>query len=94
MIKQEIKSYIMFGNQEILMILNYLKKLKETFGNLEQSFLQSTLDCLLSGIKPKKTETIVVATHGFIKKTQKTPKSEIERAEKIREQYFKERGGE
>ena len=36
-------------------------------------------------------ETLVVATHGFIKKTQKTPKSEIEKAEKIREQYFKEK---
>jgi hypothetical protein len=41
--------------------------------------------------KTEKTETLVVATHGFIKKTQKTPKSEIEKAEKIREQYFKEK---
>ncbi len=40
-----------------------------------------------------KTETLVVATHGFIKKTLKTPKSEIEKAEKIRKQYFKEKGG-
>lgn len=38
-------------------------------------------------------ETLVVATHGFNKKTQKTPKSEIEKAEEIRKQYFKEKGG-
>jgi phage-related protein len=35
-------------------------------------------------------ETLVVATHGILKKTQKTPQKEIEKAEKIRENYFKE----
>lgn len=34
-------------------------------------------------------ETVVVATHGIIKKTQKTPKREIKRAEAIRNEYFK-----
>ena len=34
------------------------------------------------------SETLVVATHGFVKKSQKTPQKEIEKAEKIRTQYF------
>lgn len=34
------------------------------------------------------SETFVVATHGFVKKSQKTPQKEIEKAEKIRKQYF------
>lgn len=34
------------------------------------------------------TQTLVVATHGIIKKTQKTPKKEISRAEAIMKQYF------
>jgi len=34
------------------------------------------------------TETFVVATHGIIKKTQKTPSKEITRAEEIRRKYF------
>lgn len=34
-------------------------------------------------------ETLVVATHGFVKKTQKTPAKEILRAEKIRVEYYK-----
>jgi len=34
-------------------------------------------------------ETLVVATHGIIKKTQKTPSKEIAKAERIREEYFK-----
>ena len=34
------------------------------------------------------SETLVVATHGFIKKTQKTPRKEISKAEAIRKIYF------
>ncbi|MBK8956812.1 MAG: type II toxin-antitoxin system RelE/ParE family toxin [Saprospiraceae bacterium] len=32
---------------------------------------------------------IVIATHGIIKKSNKTPKKELEKAEKIRIEYFK-----
>lgn len=32
--------------------------------------------------------TLVIATHGIVKKTQKTPKKEIAKAEEIRKQYF------
>lgn len=38
--------------------------------------------------KTKRTETIVIATHGILKKTQKTPTKEINRAEEIRKQYL------
>lgn len=34
-------------------------------------------------------KTLVVATHGIIKKTQKTPSKEIAKAEAIRKEYFK-----
>lgn len=34
------------------------------------------------------TETLVIATHGIIKKTQKTPSKEIAKAEEIRRRYF------
>jgi phage-related protein len=33
-------------------------------------------------------ETLVVATHGILKKTQKTPPKEIRKAEEIRKQYL------
>ena len=36
----------------------------------------------------KEGETLVVATHGLIKKTQKTPQNEIEKAEAIRTEWF------
>ena len=33
-------------------------------------------------------DTLVIATHGIIKKTQKTPRKEINKAESIRKEYF------
>ena len=36
--------------------------------------------------------SLVVATHGFIKKVQKTPKQQIKRAEEIKAMYFKQKG--
>jgi phage-related protein len=38
--------------------------------------------------KTDKTDTVVVSTHGIVKKTDKVPKSEIEKAERIRKQFF------
>jgi phage-related protein len=34
------------------------------------------------------SNTLVVCTHGIIKKTQKTPSKEIVKAENIRKKYF------
>lgn len=34
-------------------------------------------------------DTLIIATHGIIKKTQKTPSQEIAKAENIRSEYFK-----
>lgn len=36
----------------------------------------------------KDRETLVIATHGLLKKTQKTPKKEIDKAESIRKEWF------
>ena len=41
--------------------------------------------------KTDKEDTIVISTHGIIKKTGKTPKGEIEKAENLRVQYFNEK---
>jgi len=67
------------------------KKLNENIWEFRTKFLNKQIRLLAFWDKTEKTETLVVATHGFIKKTQKTPKSEIEKAEKIREQYFNEK---
>jgi hypothetical protein len=38
--------------------------------------------------KSNNKETLVIATHGFIKKVDKVPANEIERAERLRVNYF------
>lgn len=44
--------------------------------------------------KTEKTETLVVSTHGFVKKVDKVPASEMNRADQLRQMYFdqKKRG--
>lgn len=38
-------------------------------------------------------EAMVIGTHGILKKTQKTPRKEIDKAEAIRKEYFKRKKG-
>jgi phage-related protein len=41
--------------------------------------------------KSEKTETLVISTHGIVKKVSKVPKAEIIKAENIRISYFKQK---
>lgn len=38
--------------------------------------------------KTDKVDTVVISTHGLVKKTGKTPPGEIEKVERIRKMYF------
>lgn len=70
---------------------------KELFKKLENSEIWE-LRTLFNGICYRlfafwdtEIEALVVATHGIVKKTQKTPKKEIEKAERIRQEYFNDK---
>ena len=41
--------------------------------------------------KTSGSETLVIATHGIIKKTEKMPPKEIEKADRLRKNYFKQK---
>jgi phage-related protein len=41
--------------------------------------------------KINNVDTVVISTHGIIKKTKKTPKTDIEKAQKLMTQYFKQK---
>lgn len=41
--------------------------------------------------KTGKTNTVVISTHGLIKKTDKTPLADLEKAERIRKQYMEQK---
>lgn len=70
------------------------EKNKELFKKLENSNIWEfrTLYCKtayrLFAFWDKEEETLVIATHGIIKKAQKTPSKEIAKAEAIRKYYF------
>ena len=70
---------------------------RELFKKLENSDIWE-LRTLFDGICYRlfafwdtRTETLVVATHGIVKKSQKTPKKEIEKAEALRKEYFNDK---
>ena len=41
--------------------------------------------------RTEKIDTIVISTHGLIKKTDKAPKSDIDKAERLRNFYFQQK---
>ena len=41
--------------------------------------------------KSQGQQTLVLSTHGLIKKTDRTPKTDLEKAERIRVQYFEQK---
>ncbi len=64
------------------------KKLKGEIWEFRTLFRKTHYRIFAFWDKENKQETLVLATHGITKKTGKTPKNEIEKAEKIRLKYF------
>ena len=67
------------------------KKLQDEIWEFRTKFNKAYYRLLAFWDKTDKINTVVISTHGLIKKTDKVPKSEIERAEKLREKYFNEK---
>ena len=64
------------------------KKLQKDIWEFRTKFAGIQIRLLAFWDKSDNTDTLVFATHGFIKKVDKVPKNEIERAVRIKEQYF------
>ncbi|MCU7695585.1 type II toxin-antitoxin system RelE/ParE family toxin [Haoranjiania flava] len=67
------------------------KKLQDEIWEFRTKFNKTHYRLFAFWDKTDKTDTVVISTHGLIKKTDKIPKSEIEKAEKSREKYFNEK---
>lgn len=67
------------------------KKLNINIWEFKTKYLGKQIRLLAFWDKTEKQQTLVLATNGFIKKTQKTPVGEIERAERIRRNYFEDK---
>lgn len=64
------------------------KKLKKDIWEFRTQYLGLQIRLLAFWDKTGDKETLVIATHGFIKKIDKVPDNEIARAVKIKEKYF------
>ncbi|MEI8273706.1 MAG: type II toxin-antitoxin system RelE/ParE family toxin [Paludibacter sp.] len=65
------------------------KKIKNDIWEFRTKYAGLQIRLLAFWDKSDNKETLVIATHGFIKKMDKVPTSEIERTERIRDKYFK-----
>ncbi len=65
-----------------------LKKLHNDIWEFRTRFAGLHIRLLAFWDKTDNKETLVIATHGFIKKVDKVPAHEIDRAVRLREKYF------
>lgn len=64
------------------------KKLNDNIWEFRTLYNKTAYRLLAFWDKKEMEGALVMATNGFIKKTEKTPLKEIEKAENIRKQYF------
>ena len=67
---------------------NLFKKVKDEIWEFRTLFNRTHIRLFAFWDKTEKVETVVISIHGLIKKTDKTPVAELEKAEKIRKRYF------
>ncbi|MCB0604862.1 MAG: type II toxin-antitoxin system RelE/ParE family toxin [Ignavibacteriae bacterium] len=68
---------------------NLFKKLVDEIWEFRTKFQGKQYRLLAFWDKTESKNTLVISTHGFIKKQSKVPNKEIKKAEGIRQQYFK-----
>lgn len=64
------------------------KKLQNDIWELRTKFGGLQIRLLAFWDKTDNKQTLVIATHGFVKKVDKVPSGEIERASRLRDKYF------
>jgi hypothetical protein len=64
------------------------KKLQHDIWEFRTQYLGLQIRLLAFWDKTNQQETLVIATHGFIKKVDKIPANEINRAIRLREKYY------
>jgi phage-related protein len=83
------KFFVSFDKLEAGFKGDWFKPLKDGIWEFRQRDAQKFYRIYAFWDKTEETETLVIGSHGHDKKTNKTPKSEIDKAIKIRDNYFK-----
>ena len=67
------------------------KKLTDEIWEFRTLFKKTQYRLFAFWDKSEKNDTVVITTHGLIKKTAKTPQSDLDKAERLRRKYFETR---
>lgn len=89
-LRQDVKDKIIYNVDKVAngyMDKDLFKKLDDT-DIWEFRTLYKGIQYRLLAFWDTDAETLVIATHGFVKKTQKNPRKEINKAEAVRILYF------
>lgn len=70
------------------------KKLQDEIWEFRTKYRKTYYRLFAFWDKTDKMSTVVISTHGMIKKTDKIPRDEIEKAKRLRKKYFKDKNKE
>ena len=87
--KAREKIYYNLKKSQITNDNTLFKKLNDEIWEFRTLYKQTQYRLFAFWDKTDKKDTLVISTHGIEKKTQKTPKKEINKAEDLRKKYFK-----
>ena len=83
------KSFTILTSLNRPMTQNFLKKLQNDIWEFRTKYAGLQIRLLAFWDKTDNKEPLVLATHGLIKKVDKVPANEIDRAVRLRDKYFK-----
>ncbi len=86
--KPREKVYYNLKKSQFVVDNELFKKLNEEIWEFRTFYSGKAYRLFAFWDKSEAKQTLVIATHGILKKTQKTPPKEIRKAEEIRERYI------
>ena len=86
--KSQQKIYYNIKKAQLINDPALFKKLNDNIWEFRTHYNKTHFRIFAFWDKSQEQQTLVLSTHGLIKKTGKTPTSDLEKAERIREQYF------
>ncbi len=89
--KSQEKIYYNIRKAQVTMDPELFKKLTATIWEFRTLYNKTYYRLFAFWDKIDGKQTLILATHGMIKKTGKTPLSDLEKAERIRQQYFNQK---
>lgn len=89
--KAREKIYFNIRKSQVINDPELFKKLTDNIWEFRTVYSRTYYRLFAFWDRSNSKDTLVISTHGLIKKTARTPKSDLERAERIREEYLSQK---